>query len=181
MNVLFAVYIQLWVISFQKTGVLESKEESDAIYRNIIIGSSVATIIALPFFGYMADKADARVIVPMAFLVRGLVAALFRFIESPKEWQGFMLCIFLVITSLLQFLAVEVVFMRNMKSTVRGTLSGIAFFFGSVGTTTFVIVGGIAFDTIAPWAPFMIVASADVFVFLVAIIFIASGLLGKHD
>lgn len=38
-TILFSVYMQLWVISFEKKGVLASKDVSDAIYRNIIIGS----------------------------------------------------------------------------------------------------------------------------------------------
>ena len=115
------------------------------VFRNIIIGSQIATIIVLPIFGNIADKADARVVVPMAFFARGVVAVLFRFVESPKEWQGITLCILLVVTSLIQYLAVEVVFLRNMKSTIRGTLSGIAFFFGSAGTTMFVLLSGIYF------------------------------------
>ena len=151
------------------------------VFRNIIIGSQIATIIVLPIFGNIADKADARVVVPMAFFARGVVAALFRFVESPKEWQGITLCILLVVTSLIQYLAVEVVFLRNMKSTIRGTLSGIAFFFGSAGTTMFVLLGGIAFDNIAPWAPFMLVAGADGLVIIFAVIFIGCGYLGKDD
>ena len=39
MNALFAVYIQLWVISFQKTGVLATKRDSDYVYRNIFLGA----------------------------------------------------------------------------------------------------------------------------------------------
>ena len=37
MNVMFAVYIQLWVMSFQKSGVIETQEASDGVYRNIVI------------------------------------------------------------------------------------------------------------------------------------------------
>ena len=68
-----------------------------------------------------------------------------------------------------------------MKSTVRGTLNGIAFFFGAIGTTAFVFVGGIIFDKIAPWAPFMLVAIADCVIIVFAVIFISCGLLKKDD
>ena len=71
--------------------------------------------------------------------------------------------------------------MRNMKSTIRGTLSGIAIFFSSVGTTLFTLGGGIAFDKIAPWAPFTIVGIADGVCLIFAIVFIANGLLKKDD
>ena len=72
-------------------------------------------------------------------------------------------------------------FLRNMKKTVRGTLSGIAFFFGSVGTTTFVMVGGIMFDKVANWAPFMLVGCADFVVIVFALIFICAGWVKKDD
>lgn len=71
--------------------------------------------------------------------------------------------------------------MRNMKSTIRGTLSGIAFFFGAVGTTVFIFVGGILFDTVAPWAPFIVVGVADYIVIVVALVFIFTGLIKAED
>lgn len=71
--------------------------------------------------------------------------------------------------------------MRNMKSTVRGTLNGIAFFFGGVGTTVFVFVGGILFDKVAPWAPFVVVGVTDFVVIFFALAFIFSGLLKRDD
>jgi len=71
--------------------------------------------------------------------------------------------------------------MRNMKSTIRGTLNGIAFFFGGVGTTVFVYVGGILFDTVAPWAPFMVVGIADFVVIIFALVFIFTGMIKRDD
>ena len=71
--------------------------------------------------------------------------------------------------------------MRNMKATVRGTLNGIAFFFGGVGTTIFVYVGGVLFDKVAPWAPFVVVGIADLVVIFFAMAFIFSGLIKRED
>lgn len=101
MNVLFAVYIQLWVMSFQKSGLLASKKESDAIYRNIVIGSQAATLVSLPLFGYFADKGDARIIIPFSFVIRCAVCISFRFVEDPSEWYSYALCVALVMTSLI--------------------------------------------------------------------------------
>ena len=39
MNVITSIYLQLWIISFQHSGVLTSKDESDIAYRNIVIGT----------------------------------------------------------------------------------------------------------------------------------------------
>ena len=68
-----------------------------------------------------------------------------------------------------------------MRSTVRGTLNGIAFFFGTLGTTAFTFFGGIVFDKIAPWAPFMLVGMSDAVVIVFAVIFICLGKLKRDD
>lgn len=124
---------------------------------------------------------DARIIIPATFGVRSIAAFAFRFITNPAHWSSYFLCVILIAGSLVQFLAVEAIFLRKMRSEVRGTLSGLATFFAAIGTTTFTLVGGILFDKIAPWAPFMVVATADFVCIIFAIIFIVSGKLKKDD
>jgi len=68
-----------------------------------------------------------------------------------------------------------------MRSTIRGTMTGIAFFFGSVGTTIFVMVGGILFDKVGPWAPFMLVGATDGVIIIFIIIFLGLGLIKRND
>ena len=181
MNILFAVYVQLWVMSFQKSGVLASKEQSDKTYRDIVIWMQIATLTAMPIFGYYSDKGDPRIMIPLTFLARGTVACSFRFIDDPQTVEARLLAVCLTVTSIIQFLSVEVLFMRNMKSTIRGTLYGIAFFFGCAGSTLFVYVGGILFDKVAPWAPFMVVGVSDFAVIVFALVFIFFGLLKRDD
>uniref|UniRef100_A0A7S3MI32 Major facilitator superfamily (MFS) profile domain-containing protein n=1 Tax=Favella ehrenbergii TaxID=182087 RepID=A0A7S3MI32_9SPIT len=168
-------------MSFQKRGILESKEESDKTYRNIVIGMQLATLATMPVFGYYSDRVDLRIFIPLAFLSRGLVCISFRLVEHPQTVLAFFLAICLTMTSAIQFLAVEVLFMRNMKSTIRGTLNGIAFFFGGVGTTIFVLIGGILFDKVAPWAPFMVVGVADFVAIIFSAIFFLSGIVKRDD
>ena len=69
--------------------------------------------------------------------------------------------------------------MKNMRPQIRGTLCGLAFFFGSIGTTTFALAGGEMFDTVGPYAPFMLVGIVDFITFFIACTFICSGLV-KH-
>ena len=68
-----------------------------------------------------------------------------------------------------------------MKAEIRGTMQGVAFFFGALGMMLFNLVGGILFDNIAPWAPFFMISAADFFCFIIALIFIYTGLLKKDD
>ncbi len=139
------------------------------------------TLLVIPIFGYLSDKVDLRYVIPFAFLSRGIVAASFKSIENPKDFDAYVICVLLVITSVIQFLSVEVMFMRNMQSTIRGTMTGIAFFFGSVGTTTFVMVGGILFDQVGPWAPFMLVGAVDGIIIIFIVIYLGCGLIKRDD
>ena len=168
-------------MSFEKSGLFASKQESENAWITIIISMQIATILLLPLIGHLSNVADLRIIIPSSFFFRSIVTASFYFIDNPVKWQGITLCILLVVTSLTQFISVEVLFMRNMKSSVRGTLSGIAIFFGSLGTTIFTLTGGIVFDKIGAWAPFMLVAGADGVCLIFAVIFIAFGLLKRDD
>ena len=180
-TVLFSVYMQLWIISFEKSGVLSGKEESDAIYRNIVLGSQIAVLVTMPVFGFLADKADLRVIIPMTFFARCLIAGSFRFITNPNDWHSYVLSVLMIVISIVQFLSVEVIFMRNMSGQIRGTLSGAAFFFGSIGTTAFALGGGIMFDKIGPWAPFMLVSGADLVILVISLVFICGGFIKRDD
>ena len=109
------------------------------------------------------------------------MSASIKYIDDPSRWYAYALCIGLVMTSLMQFLAVEALFLRNMKRSVRGTLNGISFFFGTLGMTIFNYVGGVVFDEVAPWAPFMIVAGADAIVLVFAGFFIGCGYIKRED
>jgi len=68
-----------------------------------------------------------------------------------------------------------------MKSHIRGTLVGVSNFFGAVGTTIFVLIGGMFFDTMGPWAPFWFVGLIDILILIFAMVFIGMGLLSKDD
>mmetsp|Transcript_17153 Transcript_17153/g.23130 ORF Transcript_17153/g.23130 Transcript_17153/m.23130 type:complete len:212 (+) Transcript_17153:838-1473(+) len=179
--VLFSVYLQLWIISYEESGVLANKAESDSIYMYVVTASIFCIAIVAPAFGIISDRADARVLVPASFAMRGLCAISFQFIQDPKQWYSYTLCIITITVSVVQFISVEVLFMRNMKPHIRGTLNGLAFFFGSLGTTSFALIGGKMFDSIGPWAPFSLVGTSDLITVAFALIYIAFGLIDKYD
>jgi hypothetical protein len=68
-----------------------------------------------------------------------------------------------------------------MKSHIRGTLVGMSNFFGSIGLTIFVLVGGKLFDSMGPWAPFWYVAFIDILILIFSMVFIGLGLLSRTD
>ena len=97
--VLFSVYLQLWIMSFEKSGVLSSKEESDSIYMRVVTGALISILVVAPVFGIVSDKSDPRVIVPTSFFVRGLIAFMFQYVDNPKDWHAYVLCVTMIVVS----------------------------------------------------------------------------------
>ena len=93
LSILFSVYMQLWIMSFVETGVIESKSDSEAIYMKVMAICILTLAIVGPVFGYMSNRLDSRVLIPVSFLARAICAISFRFIEDPSEWPAMFLCV----------------------------------------------------------------------------------------
>lgn len=180
-TVLFSVYLQLWIMSFKESGVIESTELADRVYMRITAAAVVSLVFFAPLYGLYSDVADPKKMITLSFLIRGLLAACFKFVQDPNTWQGYLLGVSIIIVSAAQFISVESYLMYRVKKTIRGTLMGFAMFAGSIGMTTFAIVGGIIFDRIGPWAPFVLVALIDGLVVIISLAFIYCGLLDSRE
>lgn len=130
---LFSIYLQLWVISFEKSGVLASKEEADRVYRNYVFVSQTTALVFLPVYGYYSDKLNALVIILGAGLVRIAITASFRFILLPDSWYAYSMLTILTLVSNMQAVSIMALFLRNMDPKIRGSLMGFMYFLGSLG------------------------------------------------
>lgn len=72
--ILYSIYLMLWMTSFVESGVLESDERAKTLYSQVLTGAMIGTLFALPVFGKIADTAPISVFLPVAFLVRGVIA-----------------------------------------------------------------------------------------------------------
>ena len=147
----------------------------------IIIGSILAITFVSGVFGFFVDKSDMRILVPTLFASRALCGTGFYFIEDPSTWYSYILCISTIVVSMLQYVAIEALFLRGIQSHIRGTMQGLSLFFGAIGATSFALFAGKLFDQVGPWAPFMLMSGADFVIFIFTLIWIALGLLKKTD
>ena len=81
--VLFSTFLLLWITSFVDDGIIASEQQSKGLYQKIIVASTIATILLLPLLGHFADKVSSAVIIPIAFILRGLVGYSFIWITNP--------------------------------------------------------------------------------------------------
>ena len=132
-TILYSIYLMLWMTSFVPTGVVESDERVKTLYSEVLTGAMVGTLIAMPFFGKIADTAPIGVFLPIAFLMRGAIAYQFQFIKDPESTMSVLLSMLIIVASAVQFISVEVLYLRSLPSDIRGVMIGLSNFFGLLG------------------------------------------------
>ena len=85
----------------------------------------------------------------------------------------------IIIASAIQYISVEVLFLRSLPNDIRGVMIGMNNFFGLLGQTVFAVIAGIIFDKVGPASPFTLVAYCDFSIALLAIIVSFRGLLSQ--
>ena len=74
-QILYTIYLMLWVTEFVHTGVLDNNEEAKTIYKNTMAIAMTSTAVLLPVFGWIIDVAPSRIIFPIAFLIRSVLVS----------------------------------------------------------------------------------------------------------
>ena len=82
-------------------------------------------------------------------------------LDDPTSAAAQICCILLIIFTVIEAIAIEVLLMRGMPSQIRGTMMGMFAFFGQLGTLCFTLVGGQMFDRIDRSAPFVFLGIMD--------------------
>ena len=138
------------------------------------MGLIIATL-SLPVLGKMSDVVTAKIIFPLAFLMRSIVMSLFYSINDPRTIYAASLLVSVFLFSNIQYICVQAYFMRNLPSHIRGIMISALWFFASVGATIFALIGGIMFDKLGACSPFLLVSTCDFSVFVFAIVLVCAG------
>ena len=179
-TILYSIYLMLWMTSFIESGKIESEERVKTLYSEVLTGAMIGTLFALPIIGKIADTAPIGLFLPGAFLLRGAIASQFKNISEPESTVSIILSMLIIIASAIQYISVEVLFLRSLPNEIRGTMIGLGNFFGLLGQTIFSVVAGIIFDKVGPASPFTLVAVCDVGIAAIAIIISFYGLLRQQ-
>jgi MFS family permease len=154
----------LWLQSFPEI----SQEEGLIVYRRIILVSMVLTGAFLPLIGHTADKIPSKYLMPAAFSIRCLACFLFVRIVDPNTYMSYISCSLLILSTTVENVAMETLFMKDMPGNVRGSLNGCLHFFGCLGLLLFTESAGWLFDCVGPYAPFALVGAFDAILCLYA-------------
>ena len=81
-----------------------------------------------------------------------------------------LLSMLIIVASAVQFISVEVLYLRSLPNDIRGVMIGLSNFFGLLGQTIFSVIAGYMFDEVGPASPFSAVAICDFGIALVALV-----------
>ena len=174
-QVLYSIYLVLWIDSFVHSGALESDSQAKKIYSALLTAAAISAMIVVPIFGKYADKIPPSIIIPLVFFIRSATAFQVQKIDDPNGNWFAIVSVSIVLASTIQVITVTTLFIRNLPNDIRGTMVGIWQFFANLGCTIFSLVGGILFDEISPSAPFDLVAVCDAAICILAIILACFG------
>lgn len=66
----------------------------------VVTGSLASILFVAPLFGVVSDKVDARVIVPITFLLRSIISGSFLYIDDPRSNSAYTITVLLMVVSL---------------------------------------------------------------------------------
>ena len=96
-QILYAIYLMLWMTEFVHTGVLESDAQAKTLYKNTMTAAMVSAAILLPAIGKLVDVLPGRFVCPLIFFTRSVLVSQFMFIKDPRSTH----CQFLIISVVL--------------------------------------------------------------------------------
>ena len=172
--VLFSNFLVLWLTSFADEGLI-TEARSKELYQRLILTSVAFSILLAPLFGSISDRLPSRIVIPVAFTIRGICGYSFLFMDNPESLFSIVFIVVLIVSTLLEGISLEVLFLRGLPNQIRGTMIGVYSFFGHIGILLFLLVGGQMFDKIGKNSPFVFLAIMDTIVVLVALIMVCMG------
>ena len=126
-----------------------------------------------------ADKVPSKVLVPIAFSLRGAIGYSYLFIKDPESVGATFISVTLIVLTMLEGVSIEILFFRGLPGHIRGTMIGIMGFWGHIGILIFTLLAGIMFDSMGRNAPFVFLAILDCCFVLIVLVMISLGKLTK--
>ena len=105
-QVLYSIYMVLWIAHFIELGVLADAEEAKTIYKNVLTIGAISAIIAIPIIGKLADSVPYNCFFPLSFFIRGILIIQFNDIADPSTVYSMVISVAVILASTIQFIVV---------------------------------------------------------------------------
>jgi|TARA_B110000285_G_scaffold113854_1_gene129140 MFS family permease len=85
--------------------------------------------------------------------------------------MAYTVCIMMVVGTIVENIAVDSIFNKNLPKETRGIMSGIYSFGGQVGILVYSLIAGYIFDKVGPKSPFILIGVLDALYAIYVIVF----------
>ena len=159
-RIILGIFIFIWAVeSAPEYGISNAKATAMA---GIVVGlSSLCALLSTPFWGIVVDRIGRMPILVTGLTLKGSGFLLIGLASSPFSLQ-------VKLAGILTGLGVAAVSVGTSTLTadlapkkILGSVLGVSNTVGSLGTLSFVQIGGIIFDQISHSSPFLLVGLAD--------------------
>jgi MFS family permease len=167
--VLLGTYLTLWGTTAASNSGMEPADAL-AAGRKLFGIASGAALLWLPVIGLILDRVNriTGVIICMTLACAGYL--LVSLVDDPLASSAIPYFVILGIGQISAFAGAQTLIAREAPVASRGSVIGMFNAFGAIGIFVSTAVGGVVFDQIAPWAPF-------VFIGLLTLLLIAAAVL----
>ncbi len=166
--VIMGTFVSLWSIT---AGGAEGLNPGQAMARaaTAFIVIQVSAIVWSLIFGGIIDRINRVSALAMAMAIAAVGYCSMAWITSPMDIR--MAPVFVVVGAGMSgaMMATFAVIGQEAPARERGAVTGTMSMFGALGIILAAVIGGRIFDEIAPWAPFVLVGSAQALLTILAI------------
>ncbi len=163
--VLIGLFMMLWFVYFADVVGMDMKE---AVSRGgILIGViGLIILVSIPIWGWIIQRYGRMnaIVLGMAFSGAGFISMAFVF--NPYDWGIYIPATLVAIGQAGTLLAPQILTIDIAPPSIRGLVLGGFNLVGGIGMIFFVEVGGLLFDWIGPYAPFVFTGVGDLFIMI---------------
>lgn len=167
--VIVALFLALWV---QSAAIADGATPAEAAKMQGALFGIVqgCALLWAPFFGWLADRIDRVTLVIIAVVLSVIGYGWMGLIPDPAAGGAvYGAAAMLGVGQASGILASQVLVAQEAPGAIRGAVIGMVGFFGALGILAISKVGGIAYDDWRPGAPFIIMAAANLLLFVYAL------------
>lgn len=172
---IISMFLLLWAINLG-IGQGMSAAEATAKGGGMVVGISQGTaVLWAPLFGWLGDKLNRVTVMVIAFCLATIGYTWIAMTPNVIDAAAIPALVMLGIGQSSAILATTLLLGQEAPAHVRGSVFGVHSFCGAVAILLISIVGGRAFDSIGPEAPFWIMGVTN------GVLFIWAGLLRASE
>lgn len=166
--VLIGLFLMLWFVYF--ADIIGIGQEDAVAQGGFLIGMIGAVIlVSIPFWSYFIQRYGRIAAISFGLALSGIGFVSMLFIVNPYDWEMYIPALFIAIGQAGTLIAPQVLTLDLSPTAMRGFMLGAFNTVGGLGMIFFVQVGGLLFDWVGPYGPFVLTGAGNLLIMFYAL------------